>query len=133
MAIESNEFYWYLDQEKKGIVGSMNDQGIVTFVIEAGVGSSIRGTTYFKAMMGFFGNDAKAIHGFWLRSAEGKVSTNIDKVNELTALGVALENAVLQAWTVTRAMKLGFSKVRLLGVPKGSPGAYTKVEVLIEK
>jgi hypothetical protein len=54
-------------------------------------------------------------------------------VNELTAAGMSLDEAVLQAWTVTRARKLGFTRVRILGCPKGVPGAYTEVDVLMEE
>jgi hypothetical protein len=119
--------------EGKGILASMDESGVVTFFIAAGEGSSIRGTELFNRMMQFFGDEAQAIRGHWVKGPSGKPSTNIDKVSELTASGLALEEAIKQAWTVTRAKKLGFHKVRLLSKPEGIAGAYTKIEVLIEK
>jgi hypothetical protein len=111
------EFAWFHDTEPKGILGSVNAEGVVSFAIEAGTGSSVRGTTYFNAMMDFFGDAAIAI----------------DKVNEMTQAGAELLSAVLHAWTVTRAIKRGFCKVRVLGTPVGSSGAYSRIEVRIDK
>lgn len=130
---QTKEFAWLVDEEKKGILGSMDEHGTVTFAIEAGESSSIRGTTFFNAMMDDFGEDAKAIHGVWLKGDAKRKSTNIDKVNELTAAGLPVAEAVLQAWTVTRAKRRGFTKVRVLGIPEGQPGRYTRIDVLIEK
>jgi len=81
-------------------------------------------------MMLAFGDDAKAIHGVWRKGTSPSI--NIDKVNELTAQGMLLEDAVLQAWTVTRARKLGFDKVRVID-HEGSQRAYRKIDVMIEK
>lgn len=117
----------------RGIYGELNDLGVVEFVILAGEGSSIRGTELFNRMMDHFGANAIAIHGTWRKNPNGDASTNIDKVNELTMVGVSLEEAVNHAWTVTRAKKRGFSSVMVIGVPEGRPGAYVKINVLIEK
>ena len=119
--------------EGKGIIGELNEMGVVTFAIEAGEGSSLRGTEMFNRMMQHFGDEVRTIQGVWLKGPSGNPSTNIDKVNELTGTGMALEEAITHAWTVTRARKLGYVKVRLLGTPEGSPGKYTRIDVLIEK
>lgn len=117
----------------KGIFGELDQNGVVTFVVEAGPGSPIRGTELFNRMMSDFGAAARAIHGVWCKGPSGRPSTNIDKVNELTAAGMSLEDGIQHAWTVTRARKLGFTKVSVIGQPKGSPGAYTKIDVRIER
>jgi hypothetical protein len=122
-----------LTPEGKGILGSLDEHGVLTFVVEAGEGSSIRGTELFNRMMEFFGDKVQAIQGVWRKGPLGKPSTNIDKVNELTGTGVPLEEAIRHTWTVTRAGKLGFAKVRLIGHPEGCPGAYTRIDVVIEK
>jgi hypothetical protein len=122
-----------LTPEGKGILASLDQAGVVTFAIEAGEGSSIRGTELFNRMMAHFGAGVRAIHGVWRKGPPGRPSTNIDKVNELTAEGMALDEAITHAWTVTRARKLGFMKARVLGVPVGKPGAYREIDVLIEK
>ncbi len=119
--------------DNKGILGSMDESGVVTFVISAGKGSSIRGTELFNRMMQFFGDQVRAIHGQWVKGPLGYPSTNIDKVNELTAMGVPLEEAIQHTWRVTRARKLGYDKVRLLKQPVGKPGIYSQIDVLIEK
>ena len=122
-----------LTSEGKGILASLDDAGVVTFAVEAGESSSIRGTELFNRMMQHFGAAVRAIQGVWRKGPSGRPSTNIDKVNELTAAGMTLEEAVAHAWTVTRARKLGFLQVRVLGVPVGTPGMYTEIDVLIER
>lgn len=119
--------------EGKGIFADMDENGVVTFAIEAGTGSSIRGTEMFNRMVDHFGSALTAIHGVWVKGTLGRPSTNIDKVNELTAQGMRLEDAIHQTWTVTRAAKRGFRQVRLLGNPIGQPGGYTQVDVMIER
>lgn len=85
--------------EGRGILGSMDGFGEVTFAIHAGEGSSIRGTEMFNRMLDAFGKAVKSIRGVWIKRTTGEASTNIDKVNELVASGMALEEAVLHAWT----------------------------------
>lgn len=59
---------------------------------------------------------------------------NLGIVNKLTAQGIPLEKAVMQTWTANQATKYGFTKLRiLLQQVKGTPGNYTKVEVLFSK
>lgn len=117
---------WADELAGKGILGYLDENGTVTFAIEAGEGSPIRGTELFDNMMLYFGDEAKAIRGVW------RAGTNLDKVNELTAQGMPLEEAVQQTWTVTRARRLGFDKVTL-ALQEGQPGRYAKIDVIIEK
>src|SRR5438046_2969661 len=105
--------------QKAAIYAELDAQGVVTFAVYATTDSPIRGTELFLRMMNAFADDAKAIEGVWRK---GKLpSINIDKVNELTALGMLIDDAVLQAWTVTRARKLGFANVSVT-YQQGSPG-----------
>ena len=116
-----------------GIYGNLNELGVVTFTIKAGRGSPIRGTEMFDRMMEQFGKEVLAIQGVWRIGADGEPSVNIDKVNELTSMGVPLEEAILQTWTVAKARKWGFVRVRLVGPRIGSPGAFEKIDVFMEK
>ena len=116
--------------QKAAISGELNAFGIVTFAAYAAPDSPIRGTELFLRMMNAFGDDAKAIEGVWRKGT--LPSINIDKVNELTGKGMLIDDAVLHAWTVTRARKLGFAKVSVT-YQQGAPGNYRKVDVLIEK
>ncbi len=131
--MEINRFYWTTPEGKGIILGSLDEHGTVTFVIEAAPTSSIRGTDLFDRMMRFFGDGVLAIHGVWRNGFQGRPSTNIDKVNELTQQGMSLEDAILKTWTVTRAKKWGFDQVHVIGLTEGIPGAYSKIDVLIEK
>jgi len=133
MAKDMAQAFSWFTPEGKGILGELDDDGVVTFAIEAGEGSSIRGTEMFNRMMAFFGDSVRSIHGVWRKGHLGKASANIDKVNKLTSAGMTLEDAIMVTWTVSRARKLGFGRVRLLGTPVGSPGVYTKIDVLIER
>jgi hypothetical protein len=119
--------------DDRGIIGTLDEQGILTFVVIAGEGSPIRGTEMFDLMMRAFGEQVGGIRGVWRKGFEGQSSVNLDKVNELTAEGMPLDEAMKQTWTVTRAQRWGFRRVTLLAEPEGSPGAYTKMDVLIEE
>src|SRR5258708_416053 len=105
-----------------GIVASIDDKGVVYFVINAGEGSPIRGTEMFDLMMRAFGPVVQAIGGTWRKGFQGHPSTNIDEVNRLTAAGASLEEAVGHTWTATRAARWGFTRVRLVSAPEGVPG-----------
>ncbi len=119
--------------EGRGILGSMDGFGEVTFAIHAGEGSSIRGTEMFNRMLDAFGEAVKSIRGVWIKRTTGEASTNIDKVNELVASGMALEEAVLHAWTFTRAKKRGFGTVFVHETSQDATGVYTRIVVLIQK
>ena len=116
--------------KKAAISGELSEDGIVTFAVYAASDSPIHGTELFRRMMTAFGPDAVAIQGAWFKGIGPSI--NIDEVNKWTATGMPLEDAILKAWTVTRATKLGFGKVKVLSF-QGIPGAYSKIEVLIEK
>lgn len=116
--------------KKAAIYGELDEAGLVIFAVNAAKDSPIRGTELFRRMMAAFGDDVRAILGSWTKG-RGE-SMNIDEVNRLTASGMILEDAVLKAWTVTRAKKLGFDKVKVV-YSEGVPGAYIRIQVLIEK
>ena len=119
--------------EQKGILGNLDEDGVVTFAIAAGEGASIRGTEMFNRMMQHFGDEVRAIHGVWRKYYPDRISTNVDKVNELTTMGIPLEEAIRHAWTTTRAFKLGFTRAKVIGDTEGVPGAFSKIDVLIER
>jgi hypothetical protein len=119
--------------DDRGIIGTLDERGILTFVVLAGEGSPIRGTEMFDLMMRGYGEKVQAIRGVWRRGFSGRPSINLDKVNELTAAGMALTDAIKETWTATRAQRWGFVKVTLQNHPEGNPGAYSKIDVLIER
>jgi len=123
-------FVYNHPSKKAAIYGELDAQGIVEFAVQAASDSPIRGTELFLRMMNAFGGDARAIRGVWRKGTSPSV--NIDKVNELTAGGLALEHAVVRTWTFTRAQKLGFQRSTVL-LQEGTAGAYTKLDVLIER
>jgi hypothetical protein len=116
-----------------GIIGSVDQNGVLSFVVAAGEGCPIRGTEMFDLMMRAFGSRVRAINGVWRRGFAGRPSTNFDKVNELARAGMPLEAAVKQAWTATRAARWNFTKVSVLASTEGSPGNYVRIDVLIER
>jgi len=130
--VDPKEFTLIIENGR-GILATMDDQGVVTFAVTAGEGASVRGTELFNRMMQFFGSGVTAIQGVWRKGPLGGPSANIDKVNELTGLGMSLEEAIMSTWTVTRAKKWGLDQVHVTGLTEGIPGAYTKIDVLIEK
>src|SRR5687767_7366752 len=127
-----DEFRLLLPNDQ-GIVGSLDSNGQLSFVVMAGPESPIRGTEMFDLMMRAFGERVRGIFGVWRRGFQNRPSVNLDKVNELTAQGVSLSEAVTKTWTVSRAARWNFTRVTIVGNPEGTPGKYTKIDVLIEK
>jgi hypothetical protein len=84
-------------------------------------------------MMQYFAGRVRAIHGVWRKNMHGQPSTNVDKVNELTAGGMTVEDAIQHAWTVTRARRWGYSKLSIRGTPVGVPGDFMAIDVLMER
>jgi hypothetical protein len=108
-----------------GITGDLDKEGFVEYAIKA-KGTGVRGTDLFNRMMAYFGKNAKGIWGKWVASAEE--SSNLEKVNELTANGVQIEEAITQTWAANRARDAGFGTANLIKA-EGSAGAYTNIEV----
>ena len=108
-------------QQNKGIIARLDEEGLVDFKINT-EGSGVRGTDVFKRMMQHFGDKPNGVWGKWVRG------TNLDKVNQLTAQGVPLEEAVTHAWTANRARDFGFGKASIIKA-EGSPGVYTNIEL----
>ena len=109
----------------KGMMGEISDDGFVTFAVEAGAGSPIRGTEMFAQMMKHFCSNVKGIRGSW------HYGDNLATVNKLTSEGMSLSEAALQTWTARRATEHGFKSVRVLD-SEGTAGSYKSVNVLFE-
>jgi len=111
--------------DTKGIIGEISDDGLVSFAVEAGAGSPVRGTDMFLDMMKHFGSNVKGIKGAWY------YGDNLAAINRLTAKGRSLADAALDTWTGRRAAEQGFTSVRVIK-SDGSAGAYKSVEVVFE-
>jgi hypothetical protein len=127
-----DEFRLFLPNDIASIVGSVDEKGVLTFAIFAKTATPIRGTEMFDLMMRAFGHRVRAVAGVWRRGHEGSPSVNLDKVNERTGSGLSLEASIPQTWTFTRAARWGFTRVRLVH-SEGTPGNYTKIDILLEK
>jgi hypothetical protein len=100
-------------------------EGVLTFAISAQAESPFRGTELFDLMLRAFGDRVRAVLGVWRRGFEGSPSVNLDKVNERTAAGVSLMDAVQEMWTFRCAARWGFTKVTLINV-KERPGSIPR-------
>jgi hypothetical protein len=126
------EFRLFLPDDLGGIMGSVDESGVLTFVIYATAESPIRGTELFDLMLRAFGGRVRVVQGVWRPGFQGSPSVNLDKINERTAAGASLMDAVQETWTFTRAARWGFTRVTLIAVD-GTPGNYAKIDVLLEK
>jgi hypothetical protein len=88
----------------KGLIASIDKNGMVEFAVEAGLGSPVSGSQMFKEMMEHFGSNVKSIKGNWT------YGDNLATVNNLTKIGMPLENAVLETWTGKQAALYGYTK-----------------------
>jgi hypothetical protein len=81
-------------------------------------------------MMTHFGANGTAIQGNWV----GASSDNLIAINRLTAgSAMTIEEAAKQTWTGMRGKDYGYTQVRVVGTPAGTPGNYTTVHVLFAK
>jgi hypothetical protein len=116
------------------ILGELVNTGELSFLIEnlpkTTPQSGCVGRWMFQQMMAHFGTRVNAIQGNWF----GAASDNLIAVNRLTAGGtVTVEEAAKQTWTGMRAKEYGYSQVEVVGTPAGTPGHYTRVQVLFKK
>lgn len=100
----------------KGIYATIGEDGFVEFKINT-EGTGVRGTDLFNRMMQAFGGRVRGIRGMW------PGGSNLKMVNELTAQGLSLTEAVTRTWTAHRARDFGFGKAMIHGEPIGVPGA----------
>jgi hypothetical protein len=117
--------------KKAAIYGEVDKDGVVTFAVRVSEDSPIRGWQMFQRMMLAFGDEAKVIQAVWRKQQEP--SSNIDRVNELTAEGMLLDDAIQHAWTEQQARNIGFTTASVVGIPEGTSGAFTTIDVLIER
>jgi hypothetical protein len=83
----------------------------------------LRGSEQFQAILRHFGGKVKGIRGEWT------YETNLMKFNELTAGGKSAKAAALETWTGEQAAANGYRNV-IVRTLEGTPGSYTKVDVL---
>jgi autotransporter adhesin len=86
----------------------------------------MRGATEFKEILNHFEGKFDGIRGAW------SYGDNLAKFNKLTGEGKSLKEAALGTWTGEQAIAAGYAKVTVRSF-MGTPGAYTKVDVLFHK
>jgi hypothetical protein len=121
-------------KQRNFIVGELVSGGQLSFIIEnlpkTKPQTGCPGQWMFLQMMTHFGAKVTAIQGNWV----GAASDNLIAVNRLTAGGATtIEEAAKQTWTGIRAKSYGYTQVRVVGIPAGTPGHYAGVHVLFTK
>jgi hypothetical protein len=116
------------------IIGELVGGGQLSFIIENLPKTTPRtgcpGKWMFRQMLNHFGASVTAIQGNWI----GAMSDNLIELNKLTVGGaMSIEDAAKRTWTGTRASEFGYTQVRLFGLPSGTPGNYTHVQVLFTR
>ncbi len=86
----------------------------------------MRGATEFRAILDHFEGKFDGILGAW------SYGDNLAEFNKLTAARKSLEEAALGTWTGQQSIAAGYARVTVRSVI-GTPGAYTKVDVLFHK
>jgi hypothetical protein len=116
------------------VLAELVSGGQLSFIIENLPKTTPRtgcpGRWMFQQMMMHFGTSVIAIQGNWV----GASSDNLIAINKLTAGGVmTIEEAAKQTWTAMRASDYGYTQVRVVVKPTGTPGHYTRVQLLFTK
>ncbi|WP_431952849.1 hypothetical protein [Nocardia lijiangensis] len=102
------------------IHADISSTGVLTILMGRNPGSPVSGRQMFDTMMAHFGNRVTIIEGYWV------YGDNLKKVNELTAGGVRLRDAVGKAWTAQQAARHGFTEVGNIETV-GGPGNYKMI------
>ncbi|MFE9139715.1 hypothetical protein, partial [Streptomyces sp. NPDC007355] len=102
-----------------------SSDGFINGTIEAAKGSPVKGHQLFAETVKAFGDRAKGFEAGWF---QGSYGTNINMVNELTAAGIPLEEAVSQTWSARQAAKYGWTQASVMSYI-GSRGNYDEMIV----
>jgi hypothetical protein len=105
-----------------GIYATLDEHGVMELVIRLEKSAPIKGHQLFSRAVENFASELKVIRGHWTWSV------NLERVNELTATGSSLENAVMLTWTARQAFSHGYTNTEVIG-SAGVAGAYTAIHV----
>ena len=119
-----DEFRYWLDGEN-GVTAQLQDG---TLALNIRAGGRIRGSALIDKVMAHFGPRVERVSGHWVSQSPDANNKNLGTVNRLTAEGMPLAQAVMQAWTAQQAARHGFTHLNLL-LHRGSPGQYRKILV----
>ncbi len=82
----------------------------------------LNGTQEFSNIVNFFQGQFEGILSNW------QYGTNLNRINELTADDMPVDQAARQAWSAQRAAEHGFTQVRVVE-QAGTPGNYSVIKV----
>ncbi|WP_435056322.1 ricin-type beta-trefoil lectin domain protein [Streptomyces venezuelae] len=115
-----------------GISGSIDKEGVLHLVVLAEEGKTPVGSVMIDDVMEHVGGNAKGMAGTWLSG--GEMKDNLDSFNAgIQSLMLTEEEAARLTFTGKMATKHGFTgRVEFLK-REGTPGNYTRVEVVFWK
>src|SRR5262249_22316426 len=115
---------------QKGILGSLNEEGVLDLAIEAAPNITPRGKDMFAAAMKNLGPEVTAIRTSW----GTYMPDNLNTFNRLLQEGKTFEEAARGTFTGTMAKRYGYSKVEVdLDKFECSFGKYTKASVIFRR
>ncbi|WP_257980834.1 putative T7SS-secreted protein [Streptomyces sp. CB02959] len=117
-----------------GIIADLNDDGIMSLVIERGPNTP-RGSEMFNNAMDHFGDKVRGVKGYWQNG--GTLRDNLDSFNRAARAGVpgdfsALEQAARETFTGKMAGRRGFTEVEFVEL-RGMHGNYSHVGVVFRR
>jgi hypothetical protein len=116
----------------KGVLGSIDKDGVLNLVVLAEEGLTPTGSEMLADVMGKIGGNAKGMRGTWLGG--GDMKDNLDSFNAgIQSLKLTPEEAARLTFTGKQATKYGFTGRVQIEKLEGTPGNYTKVEVVFWK
>ncbi|QFU86365.1 DUF6531 domain-containing protein [Amycolatopsis sp. YIM 10] len=109
------------DESGSGIIADLDDDGVLTLMIDRQDGAPFSGRQLFDAAMQHFGDRVNAIEGNWV------YGDNLAAFNRRTGEGgMSPEEAAAQTWTGRQAARHGFTNVGEVNAT-GEPGNYKPV------
>ncbi|MFE3760816.1 ricin-type beta-trefoil lectin domain protein [Streptomyces sp. NPDC059104] len=115
-----------------GIVGYVDNDEILNLVVLAEEGVTPSGSEMIAEVMEKIGGNAKGIRGTWLGG--GDMKDNLDSFNAgIQSLQLTEQEAARRTFTGKMAANYGFNGEVKIVAKEGTPGNYTKVEVVFWK
>ncbi len=116
-----------------GIMGNINGKGVIDLIVLAEEGKTPGGAAMIDELMGKIDySGAEGMGGTWLGG--GEMKDNLDSFNAgIQSLMLTPEEAARRTFTGKMASKYGFNgRVEFIKL-EGTPGEYTKVEVVFHR
>ena len=109
-----------------GVIADLDDDGILTLMMQRNQGSPISGREMFDRVMEHFGDRVNGVQGYWV------YGDNLAAFNAAVRGGDPLRSAARGTWTGRQAARYGFTRVKILVADENLDG-FTRVSAMFRR